>query len=333
MHRTPADSLSWEISVPLAADRRNLVAMAKVGVGAGALVGALVALLLAVQGDWSLVLPVLGAFVLAGVGFFGVALAVMVLVFGNRQHLRYTLTPQTLRCESIDRTARVANRAALVAGLLAGRPGAAGSGLLALAQEDQCLRWDGAFVARPEPANHTIELRNRWRTLMVVRCTADNYDAVEAAITRAMAAHHTATRSRGSSPLPACLRRTGLAVLACLPLLVMANDTGHDALWLPFALMCLAIASLWFVRPLAWAVLGMAGLLAARLLAELVEPRDSAYRAGVSFLRYEVLSGDDWAWLVLGGAGLAYLCWTAVRILLGRVQPLLEADLKDAGET
>lgn len=332
MNRTPADTLRWEVSVPLVTDRRNLVAMATVSLGAGALVGALVALLLAVQGDWSLVLPVLSAFMLAGAAFFVLALGLMALLFGNRMHVRYTLTPQHLRCESLDRVARATHRAALVVGLLAGRPGAAGSALLAMTQEDQRLRWDGAFVAVPDPRRHTIVLRNRWRTLMAVRCSPDNYGAVEAAIHRAMAAHGTAGRSQGASPLPACLRRTAFTVLATLPLLLVADGNADDTLWLPFVLMCLAIASLWFVRPLAWAALGVAALLATRLLAGLFEQRHSTYRPGSVFPRHEVLSGDDWALLALATAGLAYLAGTAVRILRRRVQPLLESDLHDAGE-
>jgi hypothetical protein len=173
-----------------------------------------------------------------------------------------------------DRRAHATNRAALVLGLLLGRPAAAGSGLLATLDEQQTLRWQGAFRAVAHPARHTIALRNRWRTLLWVYCTPDNFEAVQALLDRHMALNGTAARAAGPSPLRGHLARTALVVLACLPLFLLAPVYGHGLL-LPLLLMCFALATVWLLRPLAWVVLCGSCAAGRRMLMGAFEPRAS----------------------------------------------------------
>jgi hypothetical protein len=256
---------------------------------------------------------------------------VMLLVFGNRLRTRFTVSDDGVRCESLDRTARASSRAALVAGIITGRPGAAGSGLLAMTQEDQTLRWRGAFSASADAGRHTIALRNRWRTLLTVYCSAENFQAVRARVERHMAAHGTAARAQGPSRLRAYLRDTALAVLASLPLLLADRVYGYGLL-LPLLLMCFAVATVWFVRHLAWVTLLCGAGLAGAIVLAALAPRASVFSGHGTRPRYEWLSGDDWALTAAGVAGLAYLAWQAVRVLRRRVQPALEADLGDGGD-
>lgn len=321
--------LRWDIDIPLLTNVHMLRAMLTVTLGSAALVGALVSLMLAVQGDWSAIPPLLGLFAAAGLGFALLALLVMGLVFGNRLRARFSVDDQGVGFQTRDRVAKASNRAALVLGLVLGRPGAAGSGLLAMTQEQQTLRWTGGFRAEFDAAHHSIGLRNRWRTLLRVYCTPDNHAAVCALIREQMARHQTAERAAGRSPVGGYLGRTALAVLACVPMFLLAPVYGHGLL-LPLLLMCFAIASVWFVRHLAWVVLGCGAALVVSMLMAGLALRESSFSRGTHFRRYEVLSGDDWALTALALLGLAYLAWHAVQTLRARTVPALEADLQDA---
>lgn len=328
MTHPSSDTIHWDIDIPLATNPVMWGAMIKATMGAALGVSALVGLLLAVQGDWRLVLPVAGLLLACGAGLLLVAGLVMVLVFGNRLGAHFVVDAEGVRYAQRDRRAHAANRGALVLGLLLGRPAAGGSGLLATLDERKALRWQGAFRAEAHPARHTIALRNRWRTLLWLYCTPTNFDAVQALVNRHMAQHGTAGRAAGTSPLRGHLLRTVLVVAACLPLFLLAPVYGHGLL-LPLLLMCFALATVWLLRPLAWVVLVAAVLLVVRMLMGAVEPRASQFRPGITYWRFDLLSGDDWALTALGALGLVYLVGLALRTLQGRVLPALEGDLLD----
>ena len=330
MNPSSNEALQWDIDIPLATNPVMWGGLVKATLGAAVGVAALVGLLLAVQGDWPLVLPMAGLLLACGAGLLLLAGLVMVLVFGNRLGARFVVDAEGVRYAQRDRRAHATNRAALVLGLLLGRPAAAGCGLLATLDEQQTLRWQGAFRAVSHPARHTIALRNRWRTLLWVYCTPDNFEAVQALVERHMTLNGTAVRAAGPSPLRGHLARTVAVVLACLPLFLLAPVYGHGLL-LPMLVMGFALATAWLLRPLAWVVLCGVVLLAGRMLMGAFEPRASQFRAGVTYWRHELLSGDDWALTAPAALGLVYLVWLAVQTLRARTLPALEGDWRDGG--
>lgn len=323
-------SMAWEIGVPVIGNRHMLGALAKAFFGAPALVTALVGLLLGLQGEWRAIPGV--ALLLFGIGaaMFATGLAVAALLFRNRLHVRITVDGQGVVVESIDRAGRAVNRASVLAGLILGSAALTGSGLLATAGERQGLRWSGAFRAVVEPATLSIALRNGWRTLLRVHCLPGNFEAVVAFVHAQMALHGTLRRAGTRSPLGAYLARTLAVVLASLPFFAVRDVYGFGLLP-PLLLLCFAAATVWFVRPMAWVVLGVLATLASLMVIGGVAPRASALGRGVR-LRYETISGDDWAITAAALAGGAVLAWLAVATLRRRIRPALDADLEDAGE-
>lgn len=331
MNQPPKPPLTWDVDIPLLTNGYMLTSLLKVTVGAGLVAGALVSLLLAVQGNARLAAQMLAVFVAAGFGFFGVSVLVMGLLFGNRLGARFTVSASGIDFESRDRLGRAAGRGALMLGLLLGRPAAAGSGLLAMTQETRSLAWSGAFRVEADRRHHRLAFKNRWRILLMVYGTPGNYPALCDLVAHHMRLNGTAERCTGKSPLGPYLWRTLAAVLACLPVLLLADVFGYGLL-LPLLLLCFAIASVWFVRHLAWVVLFTLPAVVAAMLADGLSLRESSFAKGQVFRRYEVLSGDHWALTALAGVGAAYLLWLAIQTLRARIHPALEADLADAGE-
>lgn len=277
-------------------------------------------------------LPDLAAVLLAvtgGLWLFG--LLVMALLFRGQYRVRYTLSATGLVMETLDRVARGANRVAIVVGALSGKPGLLGAGLINRSRETESLAWDGAFRAVLRPQRHLIVIKGSWRSLMLIQCLPDNYLHVAARLAREMAAHATAERVSGRSPLPAYLGRTVLAALASLPIFAVHTEYDLDV-FLPLLMFCFALATIWLIPLFGWVVLGCLGLMAFTVLARLMEELPSYLRPGQSFTRLEGLGGDDMVLLGLAGSGAAWLSWMAWRALTGRLVPALMADHSDMGE-
>lgn len=323
-------SQAWEIGVPVLTSRHMLGALAKAFFGGSALVTLLVGLLLGVQGEWRAIPGVALLLFAIGAAMFATGLAVAALLFRNRLQVRCTVDAQGVVVESVDRVGRAVNRASVLAGLVLGSTALTGSGLLATAGERQGLRWSGAFRAVVEPATRSIAFRNGWRTLLRVHCLPENFEAVVAFVEAQMARHGTSRRAGTRSPLGAYLARTLVVVVASLPFFAVRDLYGFGLLP-PLLLLCFAAATVWFVRPMAWVVLGVLATIATLMVIGGVAPRESSLNRGVHH-RYETISGDGWALTALALAGGAACGWLAVATLRRRISPALDADLEDAGD-
>ncbi len=277
----------------------------------------------AIAGILPLCAAVIGAFWLLG-------LIIMAVVFRGRYAVRYTLSSKGILLETTSTAAKKANRLAIVAGVLSGKPGVAGSGLLAASQETQEVKWGGNFHAAYRPGEHMILLKGPWRTLLMVQCTPENYAEVADKVAGYVQRRGTAKRAAaGKSPLPGYLLRTALTVLACVPLFLLADDYRLD-IFMPIFVLCFALATVWLLPVLAWAVLGGLALYAGEFIVAMLEERTSMFDPGETYLRYTVLSGDDWAFLgLIVGGGIAWLVWLSVSALRGRTRSALAADQVD----
>jgi len=282
----------------------------------------------AAQDDWD-ALPSF-AIIAAGAagGLWLLGLVIMAVLFRGRMRVRYTLGEDGLLQETVDSVARGANRAALVVGVLAGKPGLAGSGLIGRSRESEGVRWSGAFRAVPQPTRHMIALRNSWRTLMFVQCTQANYDEVLARIRAALALNGAEGRVKGGSPLPFFILHGLLILLACVPLFGLCDAYDLD-IFAPILILCFAEATLWLIPLFGWVVIAGLAYLAFMVAADLAEVRQSMFSPGESYSGFELLGGDDYTVLLLGGLGAAYLVWLSLRALRGRLVPLLARDQGD----
>lgn len=330
MATAPVEQLEWEIAIPLLTNRHFMGGLIRAFVGGAMLIIALVALLLGMQGNWEAVRGLALMMMVITLGLLLTAVLVVVLIFGNRMRLRFTIDGTGARMQTIDRVARAGNRGALVLGVLTGRAGAAGSGLLAQSQEDQMVSWGGRFTMVVEPATHSMAFRNSWRTILRVYCLPENFAVARALVEAQMASHGTAQRSSTSSPLGGYLLRTVLVVVACLPIFAACGLFGLTLLP-PLLLLCFALATVWFVPPMAWAVLALELGIVVLMAGGALGVRTS-YISGETYRRYTVLSGDDWALTALAVVGMAGLAWMAVATLRARIKPALTSDLMDAGD-
>jgi len=318
-------SRQWEIDVPIVTDPFMLLSMAKVFVVAGSVMWGLLAFLSAVQGEWKMIAP-MGGFVAAIIG--GVMLCYLVgslLIYRNRIHYRFTVDDKAARAELIDRRVKGVNRLGLWLGVLSGKPGVAGAGLIARSQEIQAATWKSIVRVTPHPRLKAISLGNAWRTTLILYCTPENYDAVLAAVQAAHAAHPARVRA---NPLPRLLLHTVLVMVASIPLFNLPAEIDRLA---PFMVLCFALASVWLLPFLVVVVIGGLAWIAIDEGIKLFAPFRSMI-SGDLIRRIDILGGDGIAAMVLASLGAAYLLWLSFALLTGRVSSALAGDMTDMAD-
>jgi len=321
--------LVWETTLPLFS-RTMLRQWTLALVATTLLMSVLLGTLFAAQGEWPALLPMaaMATGICGGLWLFGTM--VMALLFRGRYQVRYTLSQQGLRCDTLDPAARTSNRLAIALGTLLGRAPLQGAGMIGVSRESEMVRWSGAFEARLDARHHSILLRNGWRTLLWVQCTPENYAAVALDVRQHMQRGGSASRRAEDSPLPTYLGRSLVVLLACAPLIPLAEEYGVS-LVLPILTLCFALAMVWLISLFGWVVLGSLGLQIAWVFVAQFEEKQSFIRPGDFYLTYEVLNERDFELFLLAGIGTAILirlCYSALR---GRWLPALIADQSDMG--
>lgn len=325
------DVLDWTVAVPLWTNPL-LMGTAATAI-AWAVVGfaGLLSVVFLIQGEAEALGALWILFGAVGFGLFILLTLVMALVLGNRMTYRFTIDAEGIRMAMVDPRAQASNRLAIGLGLLMGRPQAMGAGLIAASQEVQCLRWRGAFRAQCFPHRQVVILRNRWRRLLVVYATAENYDAVSARIAGEIDRHGTALRVPTRSPLPRYFLLSASVVLACLPLFALADAFGVSLL-LPLLQLCFGFTAIWLIGLFGYVLIAVDLLILGSLLLEALSKRESWLQRGEHFLAWTVWTDRDWGLVLLAGIGMAVLALLGWRLAHGRPPALLIADLSDAGD-
>ena len=315
---------SWEIDIPLWTNPLIVGATAKVFAFAAIGVASMLSLIFWVQGDTEAIGPLWLAFAAVGAGLFVLGLLIMAWVFGNRLRCRFTIDARGIVFETIDR------RAQLLLGLVLRKPQALGAGLIAASQEVQSLQWRGAFQAEYLPRRHVVILKNRWRRLMLVYASADNYAAVAARIAAEIDRHGSARRVPLRSPLPRYLALSGLVVVACTPLFALVEEFDLS-LMLPLLQLCFGLATVWLIGLFGYVLIAIDLLIAGAVLLHALGVQESWLRPGEHYARWTVYSDQDWGLLLLACLGLVVLAVMGWRFAHGRPMAMLMADFGDAG--
>lgn len=149
-HHSPGTSgrLQWETDVPVLTHPLVLAGIVKTFGLAGAALWMLLSFMFLLQGDLALI-PQTGLFVAAlacGVMVLGGLAAA--LVYRNRVHVRFTIGQKGARSEMLDKRVRRVNRLAMLLGLLTGKAGAVGAGLIGEANATTNVAWASVASVR-----------------------------------------------------------------------------------------------------------------------------------------------------------------------------------------
>ena len=317
-----APALKWERDVPILTNWLVLSSIVKVFVLAALLMIGLVGFLFALQGDWRLIGPLATFVAVIDGGLLVIGALAAALIYGNRLRYRFSVDDKAAECERIDRRATIVGRLTFLLGLVLGKPGAVGVGLISESTTQTSANWASVVRVTEHRGAHAIALRNTWRTTLILFCEPENYDAV---LARVKAAHLAKAPRQRANPLPRLMLRTALVAAACIPLFKLPAPID---LFAPFFVLCFALASVWLIPLLAYAVLGGLTFITGTAVLAALAPYTS-YITHETMRRYDIFNGDDWAIATLALLGDAYLVWLSVALLRGRVLSGLMSDLID----
>lgn len=183
----PSEKLTWEAAVPLMRSTVVLRQLAIVLVASCALVAGFVLFLQAIGGDltWESAWRLVRIFLLILGGLALLAALVMLVLYGNRYEYRYTIDEQGITAATTGATSKK-NTIVNVLLALSGRPSAAGAGVLAQSRQGERIRWQDVNDLTTDAGRREIVLRRRKRAVMLVQCTAENYESVLGRIRQAL---------------------------------------------------------------------------------------------------------------------------------------------------
>ncbi len=303
------ESISWETSISLLSNPLVMRQTALVVVSAGLFMALLLSFILALTGELSGIPPMLLVSFLATAGLGVLMVLIMLIFFGGRFQVRFTVDDQGALWESVDRRARAANRLGMLAAVLGRSPQAAALGGLAAARAREFVSWEEVSAIERNRPQLMITLRNSWRSVMMLACLPENYDHVAEYVERRIVPRPTALKPR-AKPLGKAVLRTVLVALAVAPLFTLSSYPLELDILLPLIMFAFALATVWLVPLFGWVVIGCAAVLAVMVTV-----------IGVSEFAY--LYVTEQVCFLLSYVGLAYLLWFSWGSVRGKIRPLL----------
>lgn len=184
---TPIEPLlAWDITVPLLTNRFMLFDFARwmlLTYAAMALIACLIGLF---ARDMKVFIGILQLFGLICAGMTVLFVLIMLLFFGNRMELAFAIDADGINALVASRRAKTGNRLAILLGILAGKPGAVGAGMLARDQENKRLEFSELRRVRFSPGPAVISLRDKWFMHVRLYCLPDNYAKAEALVEKGL---------------------------------------------------------------------------------------------------------------------------------------------------
>ena len=283
--------------------------------------------------------------IFAGVvfGFAMFGFLIMFLILGKRSHARFTLSDKTILYENMDNKAKKLSLAAVLSSGLLKSFASAGVGVLSLSNEAVILKWESIAKAVYDPGHSTICLRNSYRELLHLYCSPENYDIVKQRVADQIIKNQTSiapiltdqasidlvsSQTQASSPIIRIILPTIMVVLACMPLYALNDITKLDVL-IPFLIMTFSLIMVWMIPLLGWVTMLMGGYIVFQVIGALLLLREHKQASSNLYRKYEVLGAGEWIIIVLAGAGLIYLAWISIKLINGKMNPVLKQDVNE----
>lgn len=174
-----SEEVRWETRVSVFS---NPAILKGLGMALGIPFGFLIIVLtIATGGEFIWSGGVLYAFALLG---FVLALSglVMLILFGGKYDMGFVIDRRGVLSYTPKRQARInraVNTTLIVGGMLTGKPGAAGMGLLAQSRQSMYVAWDRVRRIRVYQRARTIAIKGGFAENVAVFCTQENFVAVE----------------------------------------------------------------------------------------------------------------------------------------------------------
>ncbi|MCA8987393.1 MAG: hypothetical protein KDA78_07125 [Planctomycetaceae bacterium] len=181
------EEMAWSVDVPLIS---NPLIMGQLTLCLGGGIFALFLLLIGLaiyEQQWRQVVMAFKVTGIAAAFITGLSLFSILVLLRNRMRMQFAITSQGVGSFVASGAAKSAANASQVLGAIKGDPTVAAAGLLAEAKRTVLMDWREIEEIRLLPKSRTIVVRDSWRPVISIHTSADNWDAVAAAMERGVA--------------------------------------------------------------------------------------------------------------------------------------------------
>ncbi len=172
------DKIIWEVRISLSTNPFILKQLGMMLLFPSLFMAMLLSFLLLVTGEPEGIPEILLASIAVVLGMGLLLLFIILLVFRNRFHVRFSIDAEGVLWEILDKLSKISSRLAVAAGLLDTSPLISATGIQALSREKEFISWKDVESAEYNQGRHMILLRNSWRPVMMLICSKENYGDV-----------------------------------------------------------------------------------------------------------------------------------------------------------
>ena len=283
-------------------------------------------------------------------GLYIVSLIVMVLFYGNKMLMRFTLDNNGIIMEVTSSKAKFGNRSLVALGLISGKIGAVGTGLTSISQEKQYVNFSDIDQVIFDKNSRVISLYNSWRRVGILFCNQDNYDAVKNSmhdifngilekdndgnlmrnisnnvnkkdgngdLSKIETNNGILLKNRRNKRIWDYIFDTALVVIATIPMFMIEYPEQID-LFIIILLLCFAVATVWLIPLLGWVVLFFSVIAIISVIGQLFQIIPSFFVPSETYVAFELYNFEDWFILLLFLGGQAYLIYNSIKYISGK---------------
>jgi hypothetical protein len=316
--------ISWDISIPLINNPFIFRASIQLCLITWMVAMFLFGFLFIATGEFDVLLPMLTIMTMIIAGLWASMLLVMIIFFGNHMPMHFIINKSGVTCDITSKRSKAANRLLIVLGILARKPGAVGTGAIALSQESQMFEWERVYTVKYDEKRKVITLRNRWRSLIMIFCLPENYsDAAETV--KEKIRPRPENQGLNKNPLYSLFIRTALSTLSCVPLFRLDYPFNVDP-FIPIFILCFSMATIWLIPLFGYVVIGATLYLAIVIIFQGFQVHSSQYDFLGNYRGFELINGDEWIFMALILLAIIYLIWSSWRAVKGKDESALFMD-------
>jgi len=316
--------VAWDISTPLINNPFIFRASIQLCLITWMVAIVLFGFIFVASGEFDVLLSILAIMTMIIAGLWLSMLLVMIIFLGNRMSMHFTIDTGGVTCDVTSKRSKVANRLLILLGLLARKPGALGTGAIALSQESQMFEWERIYAVRYNEKRKVITLRNRWRSLITLFCLPENYDEVVETIKGKILLRQQ-YQHLSKNPISSLLLRTSLTILSCVPLFQLEYPFKVD-LFIPIFILCFSMATIWLIPLFGYVVIGAVLYLVMVIISQGLTVHTSQYASLGNYRGFELINGNEWIFMALLFLAAIYLIWSSWRAIKGIDESALFLD-------
>lgn len=328
MNEQSKKEVKWEIDIPLLNNKVLLKQIFFVFLITFIIVTVLMSVIFLSQGEPETIPMLLLIFFLVLLGLFVLSILVMLIIFGNRMTLRFTVDNKGVLYEMIDKRGKKLTNLAIILGALTGKPTPAGSGLIAKSQEVVFINYKNVIKIEPRDRERVILLKNEWRTLMAIYCKEENYNEVKEFINEVFETYKNKRKEKViKNPLPKYILFSLLTIIMSIPIFMMPYPLEIN-LFLPILILFFTLGAIWLIRLLSYVTIGGSIYVIIFVITKMFTKTQSIFYDRTYFW-FELLNSEDIFSLILLGISLTYFIIISIYSLKGKFCSMLERDSTD----